>query len=108
MEEQDHYLSSLLVCQLNLARSVSADSKYAKSLQKVTQGFFLPTLFCQSEILKYSSVFSVFVAFYPTAIHGCAGIVFILAGWAGGWMGGWAPAATLSGLDLCKHRLEEV
>ena len=35
------------------------------------------------------------ISFYPTAIHGCAGIVFILAG-AGGR------------LDLCDRKLEEV
>ena len=43
-------------------------------------------------------------AFYPTTIHGCAGIVFILAGQAGGR----ASAATLSGLDLSDPQLEEV
>ena len=44
-------------------------------------------------------------SFYPTTIHGCAGIVFILAGRADGRV---TAAATLSGLDLCDHKLEEV
>ena len=47
---------------------------------------------------KVSHIFS--FNFYPTAIHGCAGIVFILDGRA--------AAAILSGLDLCNHKLEEV
>ena len=44
----------------------------------------------------------------PTAIHGCAGIVFILAGRSDEWVGGRAAAATLFGLDLCDYELEEV
>ena len=46
--------------------------------------------------------------FTPTAIHGCAGIVFILAGRVGVRMVRQVAAATLSGLDLCDHKLEEV
>ena len=53
-------------------------------------------------------VFNIFSSFYHTAIHGCAVIVFILAGRAGRQMGGRAVAATLSGLDVCDHKLEEV
>ena len=44
----------------------------------------------QKVVLKYKVYFVVLLKFhfckpfYPTAIHGCAGIVFILAGRAGG------------------------
>ena len=34
-DEQEHYLSALLQCQLNLARSVSTDSHFSSNLQKV-------------------------------------------------------------------------
>ena len=49
----------------------------------------------------YGSKFS---PFYPTAIHGSVGIVFILAG----RVAGRAAAATLSRLDLCDYKLEEI
>ena len=52
--------------------------------------------------------------FYLTAIHGCAGIVFILSGRADGWVGRRraggrsVAAATLSGIDLCDYKLEQL
>ena len=43
------------------------------------------------------------VVFYPTAMRRV-----LFSSELGGRMGGWAAAATLSGLDLCDYKLEEV
>ena len=79
----------------------------APGLSSVLSGPILTNILIL-RIVLFSEFFLEFCSFYHTAIHGCAGIVFILDGRSGGRMGGRAAAATLSGLDLCDHKLEEV
>ena len=49
--EQEHHLSALLQCQLNLARSVSTDSPFASNLQKVRRRYANNIFVCRLSLI---------------------------------------------------------